>query len=126
MATTLIDRRPSALPAAHPSLGSAFLGSSREGVEAVLSLAPVHVPARPAVLACVTAPAAAMAAERMPAMKINNYIGAPAAMGLAAAGATTSAVIALATGKLRDQQLGADKVKGFDARGIPPRGQRLA
>jgi hypothetical protein len=126
MATTLIGWRPSALPAVHPMTGSAFLDSSREGVEAVLPLAAVCVPARSAVPPYGKTPMTVTAAGSMPAMKINNYIGAPAALGLAAAGATTSALIDLATGDLRIAQRGADKVKGSDARGIPPRGKQPA
>jgi hypothetical protein len=113
MATTLIDWRPSALPFACPSIVPA--------PEAVHP-APVHVLGLPALPVVRTEPMFA----GLGAVKINNYIGTPAAvpaMGRAATGATTSSVIAMATGDLRNQQRGVDKVKGSDARGIPPRGR---
>jgi hypothetical protein len=127
MATTLNAWRPSALPAACPSIGTTRLGMPGEGVEVVLSPAPVHLPAHPVVATSVTTPPAYVATGRTPALKINNYIGTPAAvpaMGLAVVGATVSSLIVMATGEFRNQQRGADKVKGSDARGIPPRGRR--
>jgi hypothetical protein len=113
MATTLIDWRPSALPFACPSIVPA---------PQTVHPAQVHVLALPAVEHVRTEPSVA----GLGAVKINNYIGTPAAvpaMGLAATGATTSNLIAMATGDLRNQRRGVDKVKGSDARGIPPRGR---
>jgi hypothetical protein len=121
MATTLFGWRPSALPAACPSIVPALP-------------AVVRTESRYAGLVAVGVPAGLLGklpelpgAERRGAVKINNYIGTPAAapaMGLAAMGATTSSVIATAADDLRNQQHGVDKVKGFNARGIPPRGRR--
>jgi hypothetical protein len=125
MATTLIDWRLSALPAACPP---------------VVSVRPASVMARPSGLPVASTavrtesvsglvPTAAVlpAAERLGAVKINKYIGTPAvapAMGAAVAGAAMSGLIAMATDVLRNQQFGDDTVKGADARGIPPRGRR--
>lgn len=125
MATTLIDWRLSALPAACPP---------------VVSVRPASVMARPSgrpvattvartqsVFGLVPATAVLPGAERLGAVKINNYIGTPAvapAMGAAVAGAAMSGLIAMATDVLRNQQFGDDTVKGADARGIPPRGRR--
>lgn len=123
MATTLIGWRPSALPAARPSIGSTALGNGRLRADAVLH--PAVTQAATVVEMCVSTPSVFVAGHT-PALKINNYIGTPAAlpvMGAAVEGATTSSLIGMAT-DLRDQQYGADKVKGSDARGIPPRGRR--
>jgi hypothetical protein len=121
MATTLIAWRPSALPAARPSIRTARLGNPIDGVEFALSPAPAHAPT------CVATPSALVAVGRTRAPKINNYMGTPVAVpatAMAAEGATTSSLIDMATGVLRNQQRGTDKVKGFNARGIPPRGRR--
>ena len=113
MATTLIDWRPSALPAACPSIVPA-LGTVHPAQVSVQGLpAAQHVRSQPVFVG-------------LGKVKINNYIGTPAAapaMGQAATGATTSSLIAMATGDLRNQRRGVDKVKGSDARGIPPRGR---
>ena len=137
MATTLIGWRPSALPAACSPTAPADTFST---VQVHVLGAPVALPVvRTAPAFAGVVPAAVVAgaslvtlpellgAESFGATVINNYIGTPAAtpaMGLAAAGATTSSLIDMATGDVRDQQRGADKVKGSDARGIPPRGRR--
>jgi hypothetical protein len=54
----------------------------------------------------------------LPTSTRNNSIGAPVAVMTAAEGAAMSGRVELS------QQLGADKAKGFNARGNPPRGRR--
>lgn len=137
MATTLIAWRPSALPAAcsptapadtFPTVQVHHLGAP--AALPVVRTAPAYagvVPTAAAAGASLIKLPELLGAEMLGATKINNYIGAPAAtpaMGLAATGATTSSFIAMATGDVRNQQRGAGKVKGSDARGIPPRGRR--
>lgn len=77
---------------------------------------------RPSALPAAHSPIAAayVAGVRM----INNSIGIPAAtpaVALAAEGALGLGALAALTGS---QRIDADKVKGFNARGNPPRGRR--
>jgi len=103
MATTLIGWRPSALPAVCVSVPS--------GAPARI---PGHVPGIPAgAIPTLTGPTYVP-----PVRTLNNSIGTPVAVVTAAEGAAMSGRVELS------QQLGADKVKGFDARGNPPRGRR--
>jgi len=56
------------------------------------------------------------------AMKINNYMGTVAAV-VTAEGVTESSLIPMNAAAARVQKVQGDKVKGGDARGIPPRGR---
>jgi hypothetical protein len=106
MATTLIDWRPSALTPACPSILSDRSGSMTQA----LALG------QPAVATLVFAEAG----HAQPVF--DNSIGATAAQ--AAAGATASTLIQMASAQ-RDQRNDGGKVsKGGYARGIPPRGRR--
>jgi hypothetical protein len=120
--TTLIDRRPSALPGACPSI----LSEQRSVA------ARAHVLGIPAVTGTVRAewifaersralPAIRLARSAKLPVKINNYIGTPAAA--AAVGTAVSGLVP-ASALVQSQQVNADMVKGIDARGIPPRGRR--
>ena len=110
MATTLIDWRPSALPAARA------LGFTADGVYV------------PGCASQVTAKSVASTTQR------NNSMGALSAA-MHAEGATTSELAGLGAGILRRQRDAAagtvsksvvskHSMKGIDARGIPPRGRR--
>ncbi len=121
MATTLIGWRPSPLPAACPSIVSLTLPTAQAhvlGQAAVRTAVPTEPQFGPG--------RSATSVARYAAVKINNYIGAQnvaPAQGAAAEGTTTSS-LSMAAGALRNQQIDADKVKGEDARGIPPRERR--
>ncbi|MBX6752030.1 MAG: hypothetical protein IRY85_20615 [Micromonosporaceae bacterium] len=125
MATTLIDWRPSALRAVCSPVVSARLAS----VMAQPLGRPVAatVVRTESVFGLVPAAAVLPGAESFGTVKINKYIGTPAAApttGVAVAGAAMSSRVAMASGEIRNQQLGDDIAKGTDARGIPPRGRR--
>jgi len=128
MATTLIGWRPSALAVVCPSIVSAHDTVLTAQVHALgLPAASTGVRTEPTFAGVERTAAELLGAERLGTVKINNYIGTPAAvpaMGLAVAGATTSSVIGMANSELPNMQRGNDKVKGADARGIPPRGRR--
>jgi hypothetical protein len=108
MATTFLGWRPSTPASACPPN----------------ALAAAQVP-------CLGQPAVAIRVQTAPifghkavagAMKINNYMG---TIGAAAAteGATASSLIPMNSVFVRVQTVQGDKVKGGDARGIPPRGK---
>jgi len=106
MATTFLGWRPSTLAAA--CVPSA-------------TVAQPHALGQPAVAIKVrTAPIFGHAAD-FGATKINNYMGTIAAA--VAEGATTSSLIPMNSAAVRVQKVQGDKVKGGDARGIPPRGR---
>jgi hypothetical protein len=75
-----------------------------------------------------TAPTFGISVPATVSTKINNYIGTVPAAALNGANpvmrATTSILAQLPSAIARTQHAGADKVKGGDARGIPPRGRR--
>ena len=98
--------RPSALPAVCTPSARA-------------NAAQAHALGQPAVSIQVrTAPTFGQAPAVAGALKINNYIGTIPAAAAAGLGATTS--LSLTAGPDRKGQ--GDRVKGGDARGIPPRG----
>jgi len=124
MATTLLDARPSTPRAAC----SPNMSAHRASVMAQSLGRPVAatVVRTESVYGLVPAAAVLPGADRFGTVKINNYIGTPAAapaQGVAVAGAAMSS-LAKASGEIRIQKLGDDTVKGADARGIPPRGRR--
>jgi hypothetical protein len=139
MATTLITRRPSALAGACPQLPAGTAGrfapqARHAGVLPVLSEVPFTMTqayglGQPAEATTVrTAPAFGSAIQAAISTKINNYIGAVPAAALNGANpvmaATTSILAQLPSAIALTQHAGVDKVKGGDARGIPPRGIR--
>jgi hypothetical protein len=82
----------------------------------------VLVPGQPAVQIHVRTAPNFGPAVIMGATKINNYMGTIAAAATAE-GATASSLIPMNSVFVRVQQVQGDKVKGGDARGIPPRGK---
>jgi hypothetical protein len=109
MATTFLGWRPSTLvPACAPSV--------------LASAAQPYALGQPAVSIKVrTAPIFGHASV-VGAMKINNYMGTVAAV-VTAEGVTESSLIPMNAAAVRVQKVQGDKVKGGDARGIPPRGR---
>jgi hypothetical protein len=109
MATTLFGWRPSALPAARPSL---LPTSTDIRLVRVAGLPQTHVlrvpslPSAPAYVAGVGT--------------LENSIGTPAAVPATAMAAEGAAM----SGLPQSQRIDADKAKGFNARGNPPRGRR--
>ncbi len=108
MATTFLGWRPSTLAAAcAPS--------------ALATVAQTYALGQPAVAINVrTAPTFGHPAQ-VGATKINNYMGTVAAV--SAEGVTESSLIPMNAAAARVQKVQGDKVKGGDARGIPPRGR---
>jgi hypothetical protein len=124
MATTLIEWRPSTLFAAcSPEVSAQLVSTMAQAMGRPVAATVVRVES---VYGLVPTAAVLPGADSFGAMKINNYIGTPAAaLGAAAAGAAMSN-LAMAFGDIRKQQLGDDTAQGTDARGIPPRGRRSA
>ena len=131
MATTFLGWRPSTLAAAcaptMPSLSTAGLPALAPSVRgtAPAAVAQAYPLGQPAVSIHIpvkvrTAPMFGHAAV-VDAMKINNYMGTVAAV--VAEGATTSSLMPMNAAAARVQKVQGDKVKGGDARGIPPRGR---
>lgn len=125
MATTSIDWRPSAPRAARspelPMRMASVMARAMGRPVAATVVRTEHV------YGLVPTAAVLPGADCFGAVKINKYIGTPAAapaMGAVVAGAAMSSLVATAAGDIRNQQLGDDTVKGIDARGIPPRGRR--
>jgi hypothetical protein len=120
-------------------------GDGLKGREAVTTMATTFLGWRPSTLAAACAPSALATAAHayalgqsavainvrtapmsghpanFGAMKINNYMGTVAAV--TAEGVTESSLIPMNAAAARVQKVQGDKVKGGDARGIPPRGR---
>ena len=116
MATTLIDWRPSALPAALPAVNVHVLGCAAVTLTGIDG---IYVPASVLQVGVKTVASTA---------ELNNSIGTSGAA-LRAEGAASSELMGLGAGILRAERRAADEakqfsVKGIDARGIPPRGRR--
>lgn len=114
MATTLIDWRPSALPAA-------LLPAANAHVRGCTAVTPTGIDG---IYVAAGAPQAGLKALAS-TTQLNNSIGTSGAMRVEGASELTG----LGAGILRAQRLAADEVKqfsvkGIDARGIPPRGRR--
>ena len=104
----LSDVRPSVLaPACTPAL-------------AVASVAQTYALGQPAVRGWVTTASFGLHVGRTASMKINNYKGTTSAKG---DGLATSIIEDRSVSAVRIQPVQVDKVKGGNARGIPPRGR---
>jgi hypothetical protein len=87
---------------------------------AVASVAQTYALGQPAVTDWVTTASFGLHAGRTASMKINNYKGTTSAKG---DGLATSIIEGRSVSATRIQPVQVDKVKGGNARGIPPRGR---
>ncbi len=129
MATTFMTRRPSALAAVCSQLPALQVGVLPVLSEAPFTMTQAYGLGQFAEAATVrTATTFGMAEQAAVSTKINNYIGAVPATAPNGANpamaAATSILAQLPSAIARTQHAGVDKVKGGDARGIPPRGIR--